>query len=132
MTLIGREVARSPPRGIATTAALGSGAAASAVAGVPGNDGVDGIVLVDGSGDDEDSLVDIALDACETVVNTAACTDRQIAVMPLEDEDMLLLMRWLICAMVFGWVTLLPILLIEPHENRPRQKYSQFVTITKT
>lgn len=39
----------------------------------------------------------------------------------LEDEEPQILTRWLVCSALFGWVTLLPVLLMQPHEERPRQ-----------
>ena len=46
----------------------------------------------------------------------------QLAVVGLEDEDQIMMYRWCICAMVFGWVTLIAINVVHPHEERPRQK----------
>lgn len=47
---------------------------------------------------------------------------KQIAVVAMEDEDMVLMFRWVICSMAFGWVTLIAIILVNPHEERPRQQ----------
>jgi len=44
------------------------------------------------------------------------------ACMGLEDEEPQILMRWTVCGLVFGWVTMLPVLLMQPHEERPRQQ----------
>jgi len=42
--------------------------------------------------------------------------------MSFEDEEPQILVRWTVCSIVFGWVTLLPVLLMQPHEERPRQQ----------
>jgi len=39
-----------------------------------------------------------------------------------EDEEPEILTRWLVCSILFGWVTVLPVLLMQPHEERPRQR----------
>ncbi|CAE8594257.1 unnamed protein product [Polarella glacialis] len=39
----------------------------------------------------------------------------------MEDEEAQILTRWTICGVMFGWVTMLPVLLMQPHEERPRQ-----------
>ncbi|CAE7683634.1 unnamed protein product [Symbiodinium pilosum] len=49
-----------------------------------------------------------------------------------DDEGMAveaqILMRWTVCGVMFGWVTLLPVLLVQPHEERPRQQlFRQFL-----
>lgn len=44
------------------------------------------------------------------------------ACMAMEDEEPQILLRWLVCSTIFGWVTLLPVLLMQPHEERPRQQ----------
>eukprot|EP00927_Polykrikos_kofoidii_P052244 TRINITY_DN46023_c0_g1_i1.p1 TRINITY_DN46023_c0_g1~~TRINITY_DN46023_c0_g1_i1.p1 ORF type:complete len:691 (-),score=129.32 TRINITY_DN46023_c0_g1_i1:166-2238(-) len=46
----------------------------------------------------------------------------------LEDEEPQVLTRWTVCGIILGWVTLLPVLLTQPHENRPRQQlFRQFM-----
>lgn len=46
----------------------------------------------------------------------------------LEDEEPQILNRWLACSLIFGWVTMLPVLLMQPHEERPRQHlFRQFL-----
>ncbi|CAE7248635.1 unnamed protein product [Symbiodinium necroappetens] len=35
-----------------------------------------------------------------------------------EDEEAQILTRWTVCGIMFGWVTLLPVLLMQPHEER--------------
>jgi hypothetical protein len=45
-----------------------------------------------------------------------------VACLPLEDEEPQILVRWVCCGLIFGWVTLLPVLLMQPHPNRPRQQ----------
>lgn len=50
------------------------------------------------------------------------------ACVALEDEEPQILMRWLTCSLLFGWVTMLPILFMHPHETRPRQHlFRQFL-----
>jgi len=50
------------------------------------------------------------------------------ACMALEDEAPQILTRWCACSLIFGWVTLLPVLLMQPHEERPRQQlFRQFL-----
>lgn len=44
------------------------------------------------------------------------------ACLAYEDEEPQILTRWLVCSIVFGWVTMLPVLLMQPHESRPRQQ----------
>jgi hypothetical protein len=46
----------------------------------------------------------------------------------LEDEEPQILTRWLTCSLLFGWVTMLPVLFMQPHEDRPRQQlFRQFL-----
>ncbi|CAE7550364.1 unnamed protein product [Symbiodinium sp. CCMP2592] len=40
------------------------------------------------------------------------------ACLAMEDEEAQILMRWTVCGIMFGWVTLLPVLLMQPHEER--------------
>lgn len=40
----------------------------------------------------------------------------------LEDEEPQMFVRWTACALIFGWVSLLPVLFMQPHEERPRQQ----------
>lgn len=40
----------------------------------------------------------------------------------VEDEEPQILVRWMVCSLLLGWVTLLPTLLMQPHEERPRQQ----------
>ncbi len=55
------------------------------------------------SEDDED---DAAVD--DTPVGALEVDEKmQVAVVGLEDEDQIMMYRWCICAMVFGWVTLI-------------------------
>lgn len=44
------------------------------------------------------------------------------ACVAFEDEEPQILMRWLVCSVLFGWVTILPVLFMQPHEERPRQQ----------
>lgn len=44
------------------------------------------------------------------------------ACLAFEDEEAQILTRWTVCAIMFGWVTMLPVLLVQPHEERPRQQ----------
>lgn len=49
-------------------------------------------------------------------------TQPKCACLALEDEEPQILMRWTVCGLLVGWVTLLPVLLMQPHEERPRQQ----------
>lgn len=50
------------------------------------------------------------------------------ACVALEDEEPQILTRWLTCSLLFGWVTMLPVLFMQPHEDRPRQQlFRQFL-----
>eukprot|EP00929_Paragymnodinium_shiwhaense_P003575 TRINITY_DN104150_c0_g1_i1.p1 TRINITY_DN104150_c0_g1~~TRINITY_DN104150_c0_g1_i1.p1 ORF type:complete len:714 (+),score=163.09 TRINITY_DN104150_c0_g1_i1:130-2271(+) len=40
----------------------------------------------------------------------------------LEDEEPQILTRWTVCGILFTWVTLLPVLLMRPNDERPRQQ----------
>ncbi|CAE6944806.1 unnamed protein product [Symbiodinium sp. CCMP2592] len=52
----------------------------------------------------------------------------RVACLAMEDEEAQILMRWTVCGIMFGWVTLLPVLLMQPHEERPRQQlFRQFL-----
>jgi len=51
-----------------------------------------------------------------------AATAPRCACLALEDEEQQILTRWTVCAIIFGWVTILPVLLMQPHEQRPRQQ----------
>ncbi|CAJ1375065.1 unnamed protein product [Effrenium voratum] len=52
----------------------------------------------------------------------------RFACVAMEDEEPQILTRWTICGLMFGWVTLLPVLLMQPHEERPRQQlFRQFL-----
>jgi len=52
----------------------------------------------------------------------------RFACVAMEDEEPQILTRWTVCALMFGWVTMLPILLMQPHEERPRQQlFRQFL-----
>jgi len=44
------------------------------------------------------------------------------ACLALEDEAPQILTRWVTCSLILGWVTLVPVLLMQPHEQRPRQQ----------
>jgi len=55
-------------------------------------------------------------------LNAASSANPRCACLGLEDEEPQVLMRWTICALIFGWVTMLPVLLMQPHEERPRQQ----------
>lgn len=56
------------------------------------------------------------------------CRGPRCACVGLEDEEPQILNRWLACSMIFGWVTMLPVLLMQPHEERPRQQlFRQFL-----
>lgn len=50
------------------------------------------------------------------------CRNPRCACLRLEDEEPQILMRWTVCSLLVGWVTLVPVLLMHPHEERPRQK----------
>jgi len=46
----------------------------------------------------------------------------------MEDEEPQILTRWLTCSLLFGWVTMLPVLFMQPHDERPRQHlFRQFL-----
>jgi hypothetical protein len=50
------------------------------------------------------------------------------ACVALEDEEPQILTRWLTCSLLFGWVTMLPVLFMQPQEDRPRQHlFRQFL-----
>mmetsp|Transcript_747 Transcript_747/g.2177 ORF Transcript_747/g.2177 Transcript_747/m.2177 type:complete len:641 (+) Transcript_747:108-2030(+) len=49
-------------------------------------------------------------------------TGPRCACIAFEDEEPQILTRWTICSILGGWITLLPVLLMQPHEERPRQK----------
>ncbi|CAE7393823.1 unnamed protein product [Symbiodinium microadriaticum] len=52
----------------------------------------------------------------------------RVACLAMEDEEAQILTRWTVCGIMFGWVTLLPVLLMQPHEERPRQQlFRQFL-----
>jgi len=53
---------------------------------------------------------------------SAEASAPRVACLALEDEEPQILMRWTACSLLFGWVTMLPVLLMHPHEERPRQK----------
>jgi len=72
--------------------------AAFGFSGRPGEEGSDGALV------------------CAEAVGGPRC-----AVLAFEDEEAQIVMRWLICGILFGWVTLLPVLLVQPNEERPRQ-----------
>lgn len=40
----------------------------------------------------------------------------------LEDEVPLMPVQWTLCSLLLGWITLLPVLFMHPHEERPRQQ----------
>jgi len=44
------------------------------------------------------------------------------ACIAFEDEEPQIFTRWTVCGLIFGWVTMLPVLLMQPHEERPRQQ----------
>jgi len=46
----------------------------------------------------------------------------QVACLALEDEEPQILTRWVICSLIWGWVTMVPVLLMQPQAERPRQK----------
>jgi len=52
----------------------------------------------------------------------AVAAGPRCACVPLEDEEQQTFMHWTVCSIIFGWVTLLPVLLTQPHEHRPRQQ----------
>ncbi|CAD7953620.1 unnamed protein product [Amoebophrya sp. A120] len=47
---------------------------------------------------------------------------RTFSITSFEDEDLVTLSRWIICGMIFGWITLIPTLLIKPHFFKRRQQ----------
>lgn len=52
----------------------------------------------------------------------------RFACVAMEDEEPQILTRWAVCALMFGWVTMVPILMMQPHEERPRQQlFRQFL-----
>ncbi|CAK9028200.1 unnamed protein product [Durusdinium trenchii] len=52
----------------------------------------------------------------------------RFACVAMEDEEPQILTSWAVCSLMFGWVTMLPILLMQPHEERPRQQlFRQFL-----
>jgi len=50
-----------------------------------------------------------------------ATTGPQVACLALEDEEPQILTRWVICSLICGWVTMVPVLLMQPQVERPRQ-----------
>jgi len=90
----------------------------------PGAPAVDGVV-VDGSVpgpiffgkpcEDESPSGGSTFNAADAIAGP------RCASLAFEDEEPQILMRWLICSVLFGWVTMLPVLLMQPHESRPRQ-----------
>lgn len=59
---------------------------------------------------------------------TTPLPEPKCACVALEDEEQQTLTRWAVCSLIFGWVTLLPILFMQPHEERPRQhQFRQFL-----
>jgi len=46
----------------------------------------------------------------------------RFACVGFEDEELQIINRWMVCSVVVGWVTLLPVLLLQPHHERPRQQ----------
>jgi len=46
----------------------------------------------------------------------------QAACLALEDEEPQILIRWAICSLICGWVTMVPVLLMQPQVERPRQQ----------
>mmetsp|Transcript_44920 Transcript_44920/g.103826 ORF Transcript_44920/g.103826 Transcript_44920/m.103826 type:complete len:635 (-) Transcript_44920:70-1974(-) len=55
-------------------------------------------------------------------VAAAVADGPKCACIAMEDEEQQILTRWTVCAVIFGWVTILPVLLMQPHEQRPRQQ----------
>jgi len=53
---------------------------------------------------------------------TVPAAGPRCACLAFEDEEPQILTRWTVCGIVFGWVTMLPVLLMQPHEERPRQQ----------
>uniref|UniRef100_A0A7S2ICW5 Uncharacterized protein n=1 Tax=Zooxanthella nutricula TaxID=1333877 RepID=A0A7S2ICW5_9DINO len=60
-------------------------------------------------------------EAVAPIVEPDANSGPRCACVLLEDEEPQILVRWLVCSILFGWVTLLPVILMQPHEERPRQ-----------
>jgi len=46
----------------------------------------------------------------------------QVACLAFEDEEPQILIRWVICSLICGWVTMVPVLLMQPQVERPRQQ----------
>eukprot|EP00397_Hematodinium_sp_SG-2012_P016693 GEMP01017040.1.p1 GENE.GEMP01017040.1~~GEMP01017040.1.p1 ORF type:complete len:654 (+),score=102.73 GEMP01017040.1:55-2016(+) len=61
---------------------------------------------------------------------TLPASTHTVSVVGLEDEEPQMLLRWVLCSFTLGWVSLLPVVFLEPHEERPRQ--TQFQNIFGT
>jgi len=46
----------------------------------------------------------------------------QVACLAFEDEEPQILTRWVMCSLICGWVTMVPVLLMQPQVERPRQQ----------
>jgi len=64
---------------------------------------------------------DLEPEEVEPIVEPVGCAGPRCACATFEDEEPQILMRWLVCSLLFGWVTWLPVIFMQPHEERPRQ-----------
>jgi len=83
--------------------------------------------LADPTLDERDEIYDenvnpVSLGATTVVPSTTGEVNHKVSCAGLEDEEPQMMLRWLICSFAFGWVSLLPVMLVDPHPLRPRQR----------